>query len=67
MKLLRSILLIAFSILHFPFFIPAGQAQDRPYGKPFATRMVVMAQNGMACTSHPLSTQAAIEVLKKWG
>lgn len=26
-----------------------------------------MAQHGMACTSHPLATQAAIEILKKGG
>ncbi|MFT4033041.1 MAG: gamma-glutamyltransferase, partial [Siphonobacter sp.] len=43
------------------------QAQDRPLGKTFATRSVVMAQRGMACTSHPLSTQAAIEVLRAGG
>ncbi|MCY7351587.1 MAG: gamma-glutamyltransferase [Cytophagaceae bacterium] len=42
-------------------------AQDRLFGKPFATRAVVMAQNGMACTSHPLSTQAAIDVLRAGG
>ncbi|WP_128548049.1 gamma-glutamyltransferase [Larkinella soli] len=41
--------------------------QDRLYGKSFATRSVVMAQNGMACTSHPLSTQTAIEVLRAGG
>lgn len=42
-------------------------AQDRPYGKTFASRTVVMAKNGMACTSHPLSTQVAVEVLKSGG
>lgn len=42
-------------------------AQDRPVGKTFATRTVVMAQRGMACTSHPLSTQAAIDVLRAGG
>jgi len=42
-------------------------AQDRLTGKAFATRTVVMARNGMACTSHPLSTQAAIDVLRKGG
>ncbi len=41
--------------------------QDRLTGKTFATRAVVMAQHGMACTSHPLSTQAAIEVLRAGG
>ncbi len=42
-------------------------AQDRLMGKAFATRSVVMAQHGMACTSHPLSTQAAIDVLRSGG
>ena len=67
MKTPFSALVILLFVLHSTFFIPAGQAQDRPYGKSFATRTVVMAQNGMACTSHPLSTQAAIEVLKNGG
>ncbi|HEX4849473.1 MAG TPA: gamma-glutamyltransferase family protein, partial [Puia sp.] len=43
------------------------QAQDRMSGKTFSTRSVVMAQHGMACTSQPLATQAAIDVLKKGG
>src|SRR5580704_7756850 len=42
-------------------------SQDRLTGKTFATRSVVIAQHGMACTSHPLSTQAAIDVLRKGG
>jgi gamma-glutamyltranspeptidase / glutathione hydrolase len=42
-------------------------AQDRLTGKSFTTRSVVMAQHGMACTSQPLATEAAIDVLKKGG
>ncbi|MEP7251197.1 MAG: gamma-glutamyltransferase [Ginsengibacter sp.] len=42
-------------------------AQDRMSGKSFATRSVVMAQHGMAATSHPLATQAALDILKKGG
>lgn len=42
-------------------------AQDRITGRPWATRSEVIAQNGMACTSHPLATQAAIDILKKGG
>lgn len=42
-------------------------SQDRLSGKVFATRSEVIAQHGMACTSHPLATQAAIDILKKGG
>ncbi len=42
-------------------------AQDRITGRPWATRSEVIAQNGMACTSHPLASQAAIDILKKGG
>jgi len=42
-------------------------AQDRTYGKVGATRSQVIAQNGMAATSHPLSTQVALDVLKAGG
>jgi gamma-glutamyltranspeptidase/glutathione hydrolase len=42
-------------------------SQDRITGRDFATRSEVIARNGMAATSHPLATQAAIEILKKGG
>ena len=42
-------------------------AQDRMAGKPWAGRSEVIAQNGMVCTSHPLSTQVGIEILKAGG
>src|SRR5512140_2990679 len=46
----------------------ASHAQiDRVTGKPFATRSEVLAQHGMVCTSHPLATQAGIDVLKAGG
>ncbi len=43
------------------------QAQDRPTGRPFATRSEVIARNGMAATSQPLATQAALQILQKGG
>jgi gamma-glutamyltranspeptidase/glutathione hydrolase len=48
-------------------FIQEANAQDRPTGKLFATRSEVMARHGMACTSQPLATQAAIDILKEGG
>ncbi|MDO8349138.1 MAG: gamma-glutamyltransferase [Planctomycetota bacterium] len=42
-------------------------AAERPSGRGFVTRSEVVARNGMACTSHPLATQAAIDVLKAGG
>jgi len=42
-------------------------SQDRITGFDFATRSEVIAVNGMACTSQPLATQVAIDILKKGG
>jgi gamma-glutamyltranspeptidase/glutathione hydrolase len=41
--------------------------QNRPVGPRFVTRSEVLAQRGMACTSQPLATQAALEILRKGG
>ncbi len=49
------------------FFAQSLYAQDRITGKAFATRSEVIAQHGMACTSQPLATQMAIDVLKAGG
>jgi len=43
------------------------QAQDRLTGRPFATRSEVIARNGMAATSQPLATQAALHILRQGG
>ncbi|MEE4285252.1 MAG: gamma-glutamyltransferase [Mariniphaga sp.] len=51
------LLLVSFSVF----------AQDRITGLPFATRSEVIAQNGMACTSQPLATQVALDILKSGG
>lgn len=47
--------------------LSAVHSQDRITGKPFATRSEVIAQHGMACTSQPLATQVALDILKAGG
>jgi gamma-glutamyltranspeptidase/glutathione hydrolase len=43
------------------------RAQDRLTGMTFATRSEVIARHGMACTSQPLATQVALDILKAGG
>ncbi len=40
---------------------------ERPIGAEFSTRSEVIAQHGIAATSQPLATQAALEVLRQGG
>jgi gamma-glutamyltranspeptidase / glutathione hydrolase len=54
----------ACTIIIAPSFL---RAQHRILGKPFITRSEVIARHGMACTSQPLATQAALDILKQGG
>ena len=45
----------------------ASFSADRITGRTFATRSRVMARHGMACTSQPLVTQVALDILKQGG
>ncbi len=55
------------TLLFLCFFVQTLCAQDRITGRSFATRSEVIAQHGMACTSQPLATQTAIDILKAGG
>lgn len=53
--------------LAFALLTGVTTAQDRITGESFATRSVVLGQNGMVATSHPLATQIGLEMLKNGG
>jgi gamma-glutamyltranspeptidase/glutathione hydrolase len=61
---MRTIISCLFFLLVFSAY---SLAQDRITGASFATRSVVMGQNGMVATSHPLATQIGLDVLKDGG
>jgi gamma-glutamyltranspeptidase/glutathione hydrolase len=44
-----------------------ASAGNRPVGRSFVSRSEVLAPNGMACTSQPLATQAAVDILRRGG
>ena len=58
-KLIAHICLLA--------LVSVSAAQDRITGETFTTRSEVIAQHGMACTSQPLATQVALDILKAGG
>ncbi len=66
---LASVLpLIAMAVLGLLHVSAASlRAHDRPSGPIQKTRSTVVAQHGMACTSEPLATSAALRVLQNGG
>jgi len=61
---MRISIYLLFTFLLFAHF---SIAQDRITGESFATRSVVMGQNGMVATSQPLATQIGLDILKSGG
>lgn len=49
------------------FIAGTASAGDRIAGRDFATRSEVIAPQAMAATSHPLTTQIALDVMKQGG
>ncbi len=63
----RTIFVMKHKIILLFFLLNSVFSYDRITGLPFASRSEVIAENGMAATSHPLATQTAIEILKDGG
>lgn len=66
-RLLRELLAVSIAALVSASISECAMAVDRPTGSPFATRSPAVGKNGMAATSQPLATLAAIEILKSGG
>jgi gamma-glutamyltranspeptidase/glutathione hydrolase len=64
----KAVLCLTCLAAHFAI-VPTAmlQAVERPVGRDFVTRSVAVGQHGMAATSQPLATLAAIEILKAGG
>jgi gamma-glutamyltranspeptidase / glutathione hydrolase len=58
---------ITLATLFIAFSAIVAIAADRAAERPFATRSPAVGKNGMAATSQPLATLAAIEILKAGG
>src|SRR5437867_2082639 len=61
-------ILILLALLCLPLTLMAqAGGYDRPSGSAHGSRSPAMARNGMAATSQPLATLAALEILERGG
>ncbi len=67
MNLVPRWLVVTATIMLCGSFTEQVMTADRPAGRSFVTRSPAVGKNGMACTSQPLATLAAIEILKAGG
>jgi gamma-glutamyltranspeptidase/glutathione hydrolase len=60
-------LIVWVSVLTPVLISPPSHATQRPVNRAFTTRSETIAPHSMACTSQPLATQAALEVMRAGG
>src|SRR5262249_896551 len=64
---LRRAVVALLSIVTWTCVSTDAMGVDRPTERPFATRSPAVGRHGMAATSQPLASQAAIEILQAGG
>lgn len=67
MDYFRTVLAVTFYSMTWVNLDNGATAADRPLGRGFTTRSPAVGKNGMAATSQPLATLAAIEILQAGG